>query len=293
MKLTILTPSYNREKLLKRCYASLLAQINKNFEWLIVDDGSTDNTEEVVRQFIDENKMVIKYIYKKNGGKHTAVNLGVKNITSDLTLLLDSDDYLTEDAVEQIYRIAEKYSCEQDICGYTFLKKYPDGMIMGDKFPRNGRYNFIDWRVNGVVSGDQCDVFYTKCMHEYPFSEYPGEKFIGESTSWIRMAEKYDMICENTAIYIAEYLEGGLTKEGRAMRIKNPNGGMEYANLCMIKRCSIKRKFRSAILYTAYARINRVKYLDMLERSNNKLLTIVMNPLGLYMARKWNRDIKG
>lgn len=290
MNLTILTPTYNRANYLNKCYKSLLHQTDKNFEWLIVDDGSTDNTSETVKKIISEEQLNIRYIYKGNGGKHTAVNEGVKHIDSDLTLILDSDDRLTENAVEEIYKLAGEYEDEVGICGFTFLKKFPDERLMGDKFPHEGRYNFIEWRTNYVVSGEYCDLFYTKYMREYPFSEYPGEKYIGESTVWIKLAFKYDMVCKNIVIYEAEYIEEGLTKSGRIMRVKCPNGGMEYSNLRMMKRLVPKRKIKASVLYTAYARLLRIPYHKMIKNSNNKKLAILMAPVGMAIAAKWEKE---
>ena len=290
--ITVLTPVYNRAELLLRCYESLNSQTNKEFEWLIVDDGSTDNTAIIVQELIQRNELDIRYLKKNNGGKHTAVNYGVNNISSMMTLILDSDDMLTPDAIASISELYNKYIEQKDICGFTFLKQYPDGSNMGDLFPRNGRYNFIDWRVNGVVSGDQCDVFYTSCMKEYPFSEHVGERFIGESTSWIRMADKYDMICESKAIYIADYLEGGLTKRGRAMRIQCPLGGMEYSNVCMTRRCSLKRKVRSAILYNTYGKFAKKNFKSIQKESNSPVLTFIMRPVGVLLFHIWINKFK-
>ena len=107
--ITILTPTYNREKTLKRAYESLLAQTNKDFEWIVVDDGSSDNTKSLIEGFINESKLDIRYIYKTNGGKHTALNVGTAEAKGELLLILDSDDYLSEDAIELSYAYWEKY----------------------------------------------------------------------------------------------------------------------------------------------------------------------------------------
>lgn len=292
VELTVLTPTYNRAELLKRCYESLYVQDNKKFIWMIVDDGSTDNTEYVIKRFINDGALDIVYYHKNNGGKHTAVNYGVKKVTTDLVLILDSDDRLTEDAVSSVLDIYHENKNEKGICGFTFLKEYSDGRTMGDVFPSNGRYNFIKWRVNGIVSGDQSDIFYTKIMQNYPFSEYEGERFIGESTSWIKMASKYDMICKNKSIYIADYLDGGLTKEGRKMRLKYPKGGMEYANACMSKGVSFRRKVKSAVLYVCYGKESKTDISSLISRSNAKIITCLMLPFGVVLNKIWSHRYK-
>lgn len=133
--ITVLTPTYNREKTLKRAYESLLSQSKKDFEWIIVDDGSTDNTKSLIEGFINENKLDIKYIYKTNGGKHTALNVGTNKAKGELLLILDSDDYLSDDAIELCYKYWKKYKDDKTICGMTFLRHienpiYKDKLLM-------------------------------------------------------------------------------------------------------------------------------------------------------------------
>ena len=123
--LTIITPTYNRENTLKNAYHSLLDQTNKDFEWLIIDDGSKDNTKKLVKEFIKENKITITYHYKENGGKHTALNEGIKKAKGDYILILDSDDTLTKDAVHLVLTSWKKYANNQKIAALSFLKVFP------------------------------------------------------------------------------------------------------------------------------------------------------------------------
>lgn len=292
-KITVLTPTYNRVNLLKRTYKSLLNQNVKEFTWMIVDDGSEDETETFIRRCIDENLIEIKYYKKQNGGKHTAINYGAKMINTELTVILDSDDYFIETAIEDILVIHDIHCVEnKNICGYTFLKKYPDNKLMGDKFPYEGIYNFIKWRVNGVVSGDQCDIVYTNFLKDYPFSEYNNEKYIGESTLWIKLGMKYDMICCNKAIYVADYLENGLTKKGRILRLKSPNGSMEYANLCTLKKCSLKRKIIYTPLYLVYGLISKKSIYNLIKVANNKFYTFLNIPISIVIYKYWRKKYK-
>ena len=117
--ITILTPTYNRKKYLKKAYDSLIIQTDKNFEWLIIDDGSNDETKEYINSLKQEKKVNIRYYYKDNGGKHTALNLGTKEAEGELILILDSDDYLDKNAVENINKYWKKYKYEKNICGMT------------------------------------------------------------------------------------------------------------------------------------------------------------------------------
>lgn len=290
--ITILTPTYNRANTLPKCYESLCNQTNQNFKWLIIDDGSIDNTFDVIKGFIDSKAIDLEYIYKNNGGKHTAVNEGVKHIETELILILDSDDYLLPNAIEEINYIAENFGNEQNICGLTLLKSYPNGELMGNEFPNEGRYNYIDYRVNGTVIGEHCDVFYTNILKNFPFTEYEGEKYIGESTAWIKMASEYNMIGVNKVIYVADYLDGGLTKSGKKMRISNPMGGMEYARMCMTKEFTLKRRIKSGILYNSYGTIAGDNAIKRIRYSTPKLLTLLTYPLGFLLSVYWMSKYK-
>lgn len=139
MRLTILTPTYNRGGVLPQLYDSLKKQTCKDFEWVIVDDGSKDNTQEVVKAWLSDSDFSIQYFFKENGGKHTALNYAVKKIESELTFIVDSDDTLTTDAVETVLRYHKRYEDEKNICGYAFLRAYPDGSVNGKEFVPNER----------------------------------------------------------------------------------------------------------------------------------------------------------
>ena len=125
--LTILTPTYNREKNLSILYESLKKQACQDFCWLLIDDGSQDNTETLAQGWLQEREISMEFLKKENGGKHTALNLGLDRIETELTFIVDSDDWLPENAVEIILRYHEKYREVQGLCGYSFLRFYPDG----------------------------------------------------------------------------------------------------------------------------------------------------------------------
>ena len=140
MTVTVLTPTYNRADKLGILYNSLMSQTDKNFKWLIVDDGSEDNTSEIVSEFIKNADFEIEYIKKENGGKHTALNVGIGKITTDLTFIVDSDDYLTDDAIQSICTEHERFKDNDRICGYSFLRQSPDGKINGSFDEKNDCY---------------------------------------------------------------------------------------------------------------------------------------------------------
>lgn len=161
---TILTPTYNRGYCLDKLYLSLTSQTNKNFEWLVIDDGSTDDTEAVISDFILENKINIRYYKKNNGGKHTALNYGINMIESKLIFIVDSDDWLINTAIDVINEYYVKYSSKK-ICGFSFLRAFPDGKI-NVSFGRNDDYvaSYNKVRIYENRIGDMAEVYFTEIL---------------------------------------------------------------------------------------------------------------------------------
>lgn len=225
MKITVFTPTYNRAYILENLYRSLQRQSFRDFEWLIVDDGSSDNTKELVSMWqAEENYFPIRYFYKENGGKHRAINYGVERAEGELFFNVDSDDYLTDDALEKIAKWESELPHDEQFCGIAgnlgtapnetpntyFEKDYYDGSLLD-------RYN--------VVDGERAIVFYTEIQKKYLYPEFEGERFMTEAVTWNRMArDGYKMRFFNDIIWIYEYREDGLTKAGNAVFINNPQG---------------------------------------------------------------------
>lgn len=177
MIVTVLTPTFNRGGALNNLYQSLQKQTIKDFEWLLVDDGSTDDTKNIAEEMREKAEFPMRYIYKENGGKHTALNVGVKQITSELTFIVDSDDMLVPNAIETILQYHKKYRERKDLCGYSFLRRFPDGKINGKPFePDEKRGTYIECRINADdTQADKAEVFYTRCLKEFPFPEHRNE----------------------------------------------------------------------------------------------------------------------
>lgn len=292
MFLTILTATYNRKNDIYELYNSLSAQSVGGFEWLVVDDGSCDGTKELVQSLEEASSFPIRYIYKENGGKHTALNVGIGHIDNPLTFIVDSDDKLTIDAVEQIKIIYEKYKKDQSLCGYTFLRAFSDGKINGKLFRNNEMIaSYIDARINNNdTNSDKAEVFITKCLKEFPFPEYPGEKFLGEDIVWIRMARKYKMVHINKAIYIGNYLTGGLTKNRRVHNIKSPVGCFNRAREFMCPDIKFKYRVKGTLQYIVYGRFAGYKVTYMFENAPKKLLFINLYFIGNFIHWKWNKE---
>ena len=209
--ITVFTPTFNREHLLKNCYESLLNQNYKNFEWLIVDDGSTDETEELVKEWADEEKIKIRYFYKKNGGKHSAINLGVNKANSDIFFILDSDDILSHNSLELINQNWKKVESDQ-FCGITGLSQYKDGAIIGDKFSHNKwEVSFADIYLKYGLKGDKAVCFKTEILKQYPFPEKENIRFVFEAVVWHEMAKKHNVLAINEVLQIVEYQQAGVS----------------------------------------------------------------------------------
>lgn len=262
MMITVFTPTYNRAHLLPRIYESLcgledplclpLNGEESIFEWLIVDDGSTDNTREVVEEINSKHtaSFAIRYIYKRNGGKHTAVNVGVQEAEGELFFILDSDDYLPSDALKIVTEEYAKVKDAATIGGVAGLDRFADGRTVGNGLPCDSiDCNAMDIRYKYHVTGDMKEVFRTEVLKEFPFPEIKGERFCSEQVVWFRIAQKYKLHYFNKPIYIAEYQEGGITAGITRARMKSPIASMMcYAELNRYD-VPFKQKVKAAINY--------------------------------------------
>ena len=254
--ISILTPTYNRGKLLLPLYESLKNLTFEDFEWLIVDDGSEDDTEQYALSWIAHNiqnaEFPIRYIKKSNGGKHTAINRGVREANGELILILDSDDTLPADSLATIAQYYEQCKGYKDCAGVCGLMAHHDGQLIGTGFPKEPMYeSALQFRYaeEGNVTGDLLEVYKTSVMREFPFPEIENEKFCPESLVWNRIANKYKLFCFNKVIYYRDYLEGGLTSKIVRIRMNSPIAStMTYAEM-LDYNISLKWKIRSAINY--------------------------------------------
>lgn len=292
MLVTILTPTYNRAKELVKLYNSLTKQTNMHFKWLVIDDGSSDNTEIIINEWLKESKIKIQYIKKENSGKHKAINYAINYIDTELVFIVDSDDYLTEDAIDTIYKYYKKYKDDTRLCGYSFLRMYPDGKINDREFPEDEMIgSYIDIRINKNIGGDKAEVWFTKILKEYPFPEFKNEKFLGEDIVWIDMALKYKMVHINKAIYVGEYLEEGLTNNRRINNLNSPNGCVERSKRLMYKQCNLKTRIKGALQYNIYSKFAKIpNYIKAAKKNRMLIVTFYLPSKLLYY--KWKRTYK-
>lgn len=216
MKLTIFTPTYNREKYLSRLYESLKKQKFKDFEWLIIDDESTDNTIELIKKFINEkNEFQINFVRIEHGGKHRALNKAFDIAKGEYFFIVDSDDYIADDAVEKIYEWIEETRDIEYLAGFSGLRRSESG-ISGGK-PLVNKQGWIDAsnleRLKYQLLGEKAEVYRTEILRKHKFPEFENEYFVSEDVCWNAIAhEGYKLRWYNHVIYIFEYLDTGLTK---------------------------------------------------------------------------------
>lgn len=256
MLITVFTPAYNRAHLLPRLYESLKAQVFQDFEWIIVDDGSTDDTEDVVKEWLQPPLTSglrdgrIRYIKQPNGGKHRAVNRGIKEAQGELFFIADSDDYLPDDSLAKVAERYEKIKGDKTLGGICGLDIAPDGACVSSNLPQDEIIcNSIDIRLKHHVTGDLKEVFYTHVMREFPFPEYDGERFCPEALVWNRIAQKYNLLFFNEPIYIAEYQSEGITAGIVRARMNSPVASVTTYQELNSYNIPIKEKIKSAINY--------------------------------------------
>lgn len=286
--ITVLTPTYNRKHTLGNLYESLLKQTSSNFEWIIIDDGSTDDSKDLIDHLISRNNpFKIRYYYKENGGKHTALNVGIQIIESELTFIVDSDDMLTPCAIQIIEEEWKKVK-DDNLCGISFLRGYSSTKVIGQKHGNDYFVDtFINVRINHGIEGDKAEVWKTEILKEFLFPEIEGEEFFGEGYAWVRMAKHYKMLFINKIIYITEYLDGGLTKSGRKLRVQCPVGGMINAKELLSKEFLSKIRIKHSWLYISYGFFAKKSFGYMLKDSGHPLLILLNLPFGYLLYRFW------
>ena len=230
MKITVFTPTYNRAYILETLYHSLQRQTFRDFEWLIVDDGSTDNTEEIVTSWTkDGNDFPIRYYKKENGGKCAAINFGAERANGELFFNVDSDDYLLDDALEKVNLWESGLPKDGTFCGVVgnlgtspsetpntpWPEKYRDASLL-ERFEENSSH---------PIDGERAWIFYTEIQKKYKYPEFDGENFITPAVTWNRMAhDGYLVRIYDDIIWVYEYQPDGLTMQGNMRFIKNPRG---------------------------------------------------------------------
>lgn len=281
--LTVFTPAYNRAHTLSRTYESLLKQECKDFIWLIVDDGSTDHTADLVRGWQNENNgFEIQYIYKNNGGMHTAHNTAYANITTELNVCIDSDDIMAEDAVR---KILEKWSevKEKGYAGIIGLDADFDGRIIGQGFPDGMDETTLMGYYAGGGSGDKKLVYRTDITNKCPqYPVFEGEKYVALGYKYRLIDQEYKLAVLNEVLCHVEYQTDGSSNTMFKQYINNPKGFAFWRKVCMEYPESKKRIFIDCIHYVSSSLISKNK--KFVQESPKKMQTVLAIPFGLLLT---------
>lgn len=259
--ITIFTPTYNRAYTLHKLYGSLKRQTDKDFIWLIVDDGSSDGTKEVVSRWKHENVVPIKYIYQENAGKMQAHNLGVVLAESELFLCVDSDDYLEDEAISLIRAAWKGRSSE--VCGIIAQKrcfvKHDVHKYVISKFPLSGVTSLHNLYESGF-KGDTALVFQTEIIKQYPFPLIEGERFITEAVSYDLIDLKFVYLLLERPLIVCEYMEDGYTANAAKTKLQYPNGWALFFNQrARYYSPTLRLKLYHVMYYIIFSRMGKAR----------------------------------
>lgn len=279
--LTIFTPTYNRAYILPQLYASLSRQTNNDFEWLIVDDGSSDNTEEIVNKWICEKRIQIRFIKQENGGKMKAHNTGVQNTDTELFFCVDSDDYIVDTAVDTILHKWNNLTTDE--------KKFLAGMVgyrgssvdtpIGNEFPLNVERDSLGGFYQKGLTGDTSLIFKTEIIKNFPFPIIAGEKFITEAYVYDQIDRNYQLCAIPTVLTICEYRKDGLTLNLLKVTFHNPCGYVAYNLQCGNFAKTIKARFGFYVRASAFSKFTRKVKMPI--SPAHKILYTLSRPFGL------------
>lgn len=270
--ITIFTPTYNREHTLPQLYESLCRQTCMDFVWSIVDDGSKDNTEGLVREWKNNNRIAIEYQKQPNGGKMRAHNLGARLCSTPLFVCIDSDDYVCDNFVESVKTYKEQLEADERLAGIIAYRGFPTedkGFVPKRKFPLHGTGTLSELYQNGFV-GDTTLVFKTGVIKQYPFLEIDGEKFSTEAYAYNQIEQEYQFLIAEEIWTLCTYMPDGYTQGEKALYVKNPKGWALFFNQRAKFTHSYisKKKIAYGVLYMIFARRAGIK--DIYKQSELK-----------------------
>lgn len=278
--LTVFTPTFNRAYTLHKCYESLKRQTSKDFIWLIIDDGSTDDTKKIVDRWIIENEIEIRYHYQKNQGMHGAHNTAYELIDTEINTCIDSDDYMTDDAVEKIVDFWNK-NRNRGLAGFVALDAYENGQIIGTKLPSNvSETTYFDIYNTLGVKGDKKFIYRSDLTKLYPYPIFEGEKYVSLAYKYAKLDNDYKLGIMNEIVCIVEYMEDGSSLNMFKQYRRNPKG-FAFIRIENMKnpRISKKNKFKECIHYVSSSIMSNNK--EFLKDVPCKSGIILAVPLGV------------
>lgn len=295
VSLTVFTPAYNRAGLLGRCFESMKRQTNKNFIWMIIDDGSTDNTRAVVEEWLKTPlDFEVQYYYKENGGLHTAYNEAIAHIETELCVCIDSDDFMPDDAVEKILSFWAENGSDK-VAGIVGLDFDLDGNVIGDSLPAQETVNLIDLLVGKypIINGDRTNVVRTELYKKVaPMKVFPGEKNFNPHYMHLQISQEYDFLVLNENLRFVDYQADGMTNSMLKQYRNSPNSFAEIRRLYLsFRNTSIKFRMRHAIHLVSSCILAGDGW-RIVKESLRKTETVLALPLGwmLSIYIRWKTD---
>lgn len=278
--LTVFTPLYNRINTLKRTYESLKRQTSKDFVWLIIDDGSTDNPYEIIKEWIKiNNGFEIKYVYKENGGMHTAHNTAYENIDTELNVCVDSDDYMPDNAVELIVNCwnENKNKGYAGIIALDFADSTKK--VIGKELPADKESTTLMGYYNNGGFGDKKLIYRTDIIKATPpYPVFDNEKYVALAYKYHLIDEKYELKILNECVCIVDYQMDGSSTNMYRQYVRNPKGFAFWRKEQMKHSINIKQKFKACIHYVSSSLIAKNKH--FVKESPEKFLTLLSIPIG-------------
>ena len=288
--LTVFTPAYNRAYTLPRTYESMKQQKNTDFIWLIVDDGSSDNTAELVKQWQqEENDFEIQYVYKENGGMHTAHNTAYALIDTELNTCVDSDDALAPDAVQIIFDAWQKVK-DKGYAGLLALDAEFSGKVIGKGFPEGLTETTLGGYYRNGGSGDKKLILHTDVVRKYPpYPTFEGERFVPLGSLYTMIDRDYKLSVLDAVVCLVEYMPDGSTHNMTRQYYRNPNG-FRYGRLVTLsENTTLKRRL---VLYVHYAAESILAGKPIVKDAPNKLLGLMSIPFGWALAHHIRKKCK-
>lgn len=284
--LTVFTPTFNRRELLTRCYESMCRQTNKDFVWMIVDDGSTDDTKKFVDEWEKNSDLEIRYIYKDNGGLHTAYNVAIENIDTELCVCIDSDDFMPDNAVELILNFWDKYGSDE-YAGIVGLDFNLDGKVIGDPLPNQKTVNLIDLFIGkyDIVNGDRTNVIRTELYKTVaPMKVFPNEKNFNPHYMHLQISDNYDFLVLNENLRFVDYQSDGMTNSMLKQYKSSPNSFAEIRKLYLsFSGTSLKFKIKHSIhLVSSCILAHKLSF--AFDESPYPIISALVLPLGVALS---------
>jgi glycosyltransferase involved in cell wall biosynthesis len=289
MRLTVFTPTFNRAYCLPRCYESLKRQTCKDFIWLIIDDGSTDNTAELVQEWVEEGAIPVRYHRQENQGMHGAHNTAYELIDTELNVCIDSDDSMPDTAVEHILTYWEKYGSDR-YSGMAGLDCTTDGTTIGTRLPEHlPSSTLFDLYNKHGVTGDKKLVYRTELTRRFPYPLFPGEKYVGLAYKYYMLDREYELLLTNEVLCRVEYLPDGSSMNMLRQYRRNPRGFAFYRKeLMKLPGARLSFKCRQAVHYVSSSFLSGNR--RFLRETPCKMITLLAIPPGLilyaYIAAK-------